>query len=348
MNHPLRLGIIGLGDVAVTRHLPVLTQRPHFQITTAAEIDAARAQRVAQQFSIPQIETDAARVIDAPNVDVIAIFTPPSTHAELAHHALNAGKHVFIEKPLTLDVADARELAAHVERANTKLLVGFNLRHHAQAQRAREILRAGELGPLRAASSFLGNTHARRNQSAWHRDLARGGDPFFEVGVHHFDLWRFLLDAEVNEIFAQEFVTAQGAATLTTQLRMSNAVLVTTTLAEDTLEHNAFEIIGERGKLQFSLYRFDGLRQMPRGAFDGSLGVRFADARNTLKTLPRALPQLRRGGEYVFTYRAEWEHFYHVIQNNVPPLASARDGAQATHSAHSARASVTQNKPISL
>lgn len=348
MPTPLRVAVIGLGDVAALRHLPVLKTHPHFQITAAAETDVARASHVSAQFSIPLVSPDARQVIESPDVDVVAILTPPFTHAELAHWALGAGKHIFVEKPMTLDLAQGQELIALAERASAKLLVGFNLRHHPQIRRAREILRSGQLGTVRTVATVLGNTHARRTQSAWHSDSLRGGDLFFELGVHHFDALRFLLDAEVAQITAQEVYSAQQMAVLSTQMRFTNGTLASSTFAENTVEHNGIEIIGDRGRLTLSLYRFDGLHLMPRGVYDGAFGLRLADARRTLTSLRNALPRMRQGGDYVLTYRAEWDHFYAVIQNNAPLLATARDGAAATRLAYAARRSVTQNAPVSL
>ncbi len=348
MPNPLRVAVIGLGAVAVSRHLPILINHPHFQIHAAAELDNERAQTVARQFSISNIAADARAVIESDAVDVVAIFTPPFTHAALAHYALDAGKHLLIEKPLTINPNEAEQLAAHAERASTKLLMGFNQRHHPHLVRARALLRAGQLGAIRAVSTFLSNTHTRDSLTAWHHDPARGGDLLYELGVHHFDALRFLLDADVAEIHAHEFCSPRGALTNTIQMRLTNNVLATTTLIEDALEHNEYEIVGERGKLNLSLYRFDGFHFMPRGTYDGSFGLRFSDARKTVAMLPHALPRIRRGGEYTLTYRAEWDHFYEVIQNNAAPLVTVHDGVAATRLAHTARESITRQASIFL
>lgn len=344
---PFRVAVIGLGDVAVRRHLPILLNHPHFQLVSAAELDATRAQRVASQFSIPNLSADPRAVIESDAVDVVAILTPPFTHAALAHLALEAGKHVFIEKPLTLDVGEAEEITAHAERAQAKFFTAFNQRHHPVLQGARDMLREGQLGTLRVASAFLSNIYKREVLSAWHSDPTRG-DLLFDLGVHHFDALRFLTGAEAVEISAQEAITPDNAITLTTQMQLSNGMLVTTTLAEDTLEHNELRIVGDRGKLDLSLYRFDGLRLLPRGVYDGSFGLRFADMGKTLTALPSAVSRMRQGGDYTLTYRAEWDHFYEVLQNNVPPLATARDGLQATQIASAARRSITERARVKV
>ncbi len=348
MPNPLRVALIGLGAVAVQRHLPVLTQHPNFQIVVAADIDAARAARVAAQFSLPRVLADARAAIESENVDVVAITTPPLTHAELAHAALDAGKHIFLEKPFTLDVAQGQALAAHAERATTKLLVGFNQRQHAQIQHARQVVQQGHLGTLRAASTLLANSYRRTVKSAWYQSTAHGGDLFFELGVHHFDALRYILDAEPLQVYADEALSPHNSVTALAHTRFSNGLLAATTLVEDAVEHNALEFIGERGRLLVSPYRYDGLRFIPRGSFDGAFGLRLREQRNALMQLPAALSRLRRGGDYVLTYRAEWDHLFAVIQNDLPPGASARDGLQATRMARAARDSVNTRAPIAL
>lgn len=343
-----KLAIIGLGDVAIKRHLPVLAQHPHLKITAAADLNPERASRAARDFSIQNISFDPLAVITSADAEAIAILTPPSTHAALAHAALDAGKHVFIEKPMTFDVREAEQLAEHAGRAQTRVLVGFNQRHHLQIQAARQMIQSGQLGTLRTVSSFLGNTHRRETGDAWRRNLTQGGDPFFEYGVHHFDLLRYLLDANVTELSAVESITDDGAVSIATQMRFANGVLANTTIAEDTVEHNVFEIVGMRGKLNLNLYRFDGLQFTPRGVFDGSFGLRLSDAGKTFASLPSALSRIRRGGDYVLTYRAEWDHLCAILDDGVAPLASARDGLEATRIAHAARQSVIQRAPVTL
>lgn len=343
MPQPLRVALIGLGQIAESRHLPILTKHPHFQVTTAAELDAERAARVAHLFAIPAVSADVRSVIASDAVDVVAILTPPSTHAELAHLALNAGKHVLVEKPLTLDVAQGEALAAHAGRAATKFLVGLNQRHHFFIQKARAMLGAGKLGTVREVSSFWGYRHARENTMSWRTAQGEGGDVLFDLGVHHFDTIRFLLDADVNEINVEETQTAKGTRT-TAQLRSSKDVAITTILQENVPNENKFEIRGERGTLVLSLYPYYGFQFIPQGAQAGDPLVQMRNLRHRLMGYYR----MRRGGEYALSYRAEWDHFYNVIANAVPPLATARDGLEATRIAAAARESLVRHAPVTL
>lgn len=343
-----QVAVIGLGDVASKRHLPVLTNHPQLKITAAADLDAGRARASAREFSIPLVSADPLTIIQSPDTEIVALLTPPFTHAQLACAALEAGKHVLVEKPLTIDVGEAEALTARADRAGTKLLVGFNLRHHPVIQAAHKMVRAGQLGALRSAATFLGNTRVRNTGDAWRREPAHGGDVFFEYGVHHFDILRYLLDSDVTQVYASENVAPRGGVTATAQLHFANGTIVNATVAEDTVEHNSIELVGDQGKLNLSLYRFDGLQFVPRGVMEGAVGLRVSDAGKTLAALPAALPRIRQGGDYLLTYRAEWDHFCAVIENNGEPLANARDGLEATRIAHAARQSVMQHAAVKL
>lgn len=333
---PVRLGLIGLGQVVTLRHLPALAKLAQYKIIAAAEIDRERGQRVAAQYAIPSVGSDARAVLEMPEVEAVAICTPPATHATLLGAALDAGKYVFVEKPLTLEVADADALE-NLPSADSHVLVGFNLRHHAEIQRARAWLRAGRIGNIRAVHTTLTNVHEPTDHAGWRRDPAHGGDMLFEMGVHHFDICRYLCDAEIQDLRAHEAFAQNHAAVLTVQARLSNEILATCVIGEDLVGHNSIELLGDRGRMLISCYRFDGLYVYPRGAFDGGIGLRLQHAREMLSVLPRAFAEQRQGGMYVSSYRKEWEHFYQIVRNHVAPLASIRDGAAATRAANAAR-----------
>ncbi len=348
MQSPIRVGIVGLGDVAVRRHLPVLMNHPQIQVTAAADVNPERAETVARQFKLANVSTDARAVCTADETDVVVLLTPPFAHAALAHLTLEIGKSLFIEKPMTVEIGEGKAIVEHADKSKSQVLLGFNQRHHLQAMRAREIIHAGELGTIRSVSTFLGNTYIRAKNKEWSHDPARGGDPFFEYGVHHFDLLRFLLSAEVKRVLGFETTMPSGATTHTTVLHFENDVIANTTFAEDTLELNALEIFGDRGMMRLSLYRYDGLRVLPRGKYDGDFGLRFSETGKSVAALPSALPRIRRGGDYVLTYAAEWDHMVQVVRNNAPPLATVRDGLAATQIAHAARESILNSQPIAF
>jgi len=144
---------------------------------------------------VEQVFTDAERMIRDVACDAVDICTPPDQHAPLVRAAIDAGRHVLVEKPFALSLADARELVADAERAGVTLMVAQNQRFLPSHQAARAIIASGELGAIRAARTdsvqhwggFLPAQH-------WQYDGARaGGGAVIGVAVHRLDLLRFLV-----------------------------------------------------------------------------------------------------------------------------------------------------------
>ena len=332
---PLTLGLIGLGGITTLRHLPALLKLPQYKIAAVADIDESRAHRVARDHQIAHSLSDAYALIQMPEVEAVAICTPPATHAALIRAALDEHKYVFVEKPLTLDVADAKMLA-NMPNADSHLLAGFNLRHHEQVQRARELLRAGRIGKIRAIHTVFTNVPQPTDRVEWRRKRDEGGDILFELGSHHFDICRFLCDAEFTEIRARQSAGHDGSSVVTVQACMHKDILMTAVLGEDLVAHNTIEVLGEAGRMVISCYRFDGVHVYPRGAVDGGIGLRVQHAGEMLRTMPRAFAVQRYGGMYVSSYRNEWQHFYGVVRAQVAPCANVNDGAAAVQAVHDA------------
>jgi predicted dehydrogenase len=340
---PLGLGIIGLGAIAESRHLPILAKSPRYKLVAGYDLDRERAARMGQQFQIAKITENAQALLDSTEIDLVAILTPPITHAELAHAALDAGKHVFVEKPLTLDLTEAQDLAAHVERARTRLFLGFNQRRHRLVQQLRGWMKQGRLGEISAVHSTLSNNRSVTRRRPW-----KGNDLTFEVAVHHFDLWRYLFGSEVDNVFAQRGVRRDGAEAVTLLANMTSGTVVSATFAEGTTEHNSLELFCERGRAVLSLYRFDGLVFIPRGSFEGGLNIRAQQAREVLSNSGGIARRLKRGGDYELSYAAQWEHVAAGIGSPGPYEPNVHDGVAATRTALAVRESLAANQVVQV
>ncbi len=145
-----RGGIIGLGNVAIHGHLPGWLDRPDVLIAAAA--DARPGQRAECQRLLPE-----ARWYDSPDellegepLDFVDICTPPSSHAPLIERALDRGLHVLCEKPLVSSREELRAVAGASSRAGRVLFAVHNWHHAPMIRRATELVRDGEIGPLRS------------------------------------------------------------------------------------------------------------------------------------------------------------------------------------------------------
>ena len=345
----IRLGIIGCGRVTALRHLPVLQSRvPELRVVALSDIDGARLDSVAGAFGIAGRHTDYRKLLAEEQVDAVAVCVPPSFHTEVALAALDAGKHVFIEKPLALALDECdllRERAAQSE--SLKIMVGFNMRWHRLVREARARLRRGELGRVKLARTvFVCGMRNQPGYAAWRRERATGGGAIFELGVHHFDLLRFLLGGEASEVYA---TSPAGDETAIVTTLMSGGEQTVTALSEGTGENHEIEIYGERGWLRVSCYRADGIEQLGAGQYPGALGERVRGMTRTLVGLPRMIRQARLGGDYVASYGEQWRHFADAVGNAGTPVeATLEDGRRALEIALAACESSTTKRAVSL
>jgi predicted dehydrogenase len=141
----LRVAVIGYGywGPNLVRNLAA---GPRTRVVAIADANPSRRQLAAVSYPHIRVYDDAAAAIAAPDVDAVAIATPIFTHHGLATLALDAGKHVLVEKPLAPSVADAEDMVAHAARANRVLMVDHTFVYTGAVRKIRELIAAGELG----------------------------------------------------------------------------------------------------------------------------------------------------------------------------------------------------------
>lgn len=148
MSERTRLGLVGYGywgpNLARNFH-----QLPEAWLVACADADAARLNEVARLYpSVKQTASDARELIDNPTLDALVIATPARSHFPLASQALEAGKHVLVEKPLALTSADARALIECARKNNRVLMVGHTFEYNPAVWKIKELMNAGALGDL--------------------------------------------------------------------------------------------------------------------------------------------------------------------------------------------------------
>ena len=195
----LRLGVIGAGRFA-TFVAESVVSLPTVRLTAVADIRLEAAQRLARSYGALGYASWQALLADD-TVDAVVVATPPSCHASIAAAALEAGKHVFCEKPLALDDRSAAELTRTVERTGGVLVVDHVLRYN-PLLRALTRLRDPLLGRVQrfcfendASDEDLGPDH-------WFWDEQRSGGIFLEHGVHFFDAAAMLVEGEPTAVQA--------------------------------------------------------------------------------------------------------------------------------------------------
>ncbi|MBI0578985.1 Gfo/Idh/MocA family oxidoreductase [Neobacillus cucumis] len=196
----LRIGIIGTGGIAVTRHIPTFLQLSETTtIEGVYDVVHARAEQISSQFNSFKVYPSYQEMFD--DVDAIVICTPNKFHAEIAIAALEAGKHVLCEKPMALTVAECQKMESAAKKSGKVLTVAYHYRFMKEAQAAKKIIEAGEIGnPLVVRVQAL----RRRKVPGWgvftNKEL-QGGGSLIDYGCHLLDLALWLMgDVEPIEV----------------------------------------------------------------------------------------------------------------------------------------------------
>jgi len=186
------VGVVGYGGYFRSMLLPLLKAHPGFTLASACSRNGLTVRAAVENDGFGKGTTNFQELVADPAVDAVYVATRHDLHYAVARAAVEAGKAVFVEKPMTMTVADARELVELVARRGTLLTVGFNRRFSPHAARLAELLRP-IAGPktlaYRVNAGLLPPEH-------WLLDPEEGGGRLLGEGVHFFDLLRFLAGAE--------------------------------------------------------------------------------------------------------------------------------------------------------
>ncbi len=257
-------GFIGCGDVTEVKSGPAFHQSPTSEIVAVMRRNVEKAKDYAQRHNIPQWYDDAQKLIDAPEVNAVYVATPPDTHAQYTIIALEAGKPVYVEKPMALNYEECEQMLAAAEKAELPLYVAYYRRRLPVFEKVKEILEARTLGDIRFVNLQLFQTPKphdyNKNDLPWRlqADIA-GGGYFFDLAPHQLDILDYLLGPVKS---AKGFATNQAGLyevedIVAASLQFESNVLGTALWCFTTDEVNELdkiEIVGSKGSVTFSTF----------------------------------------------------------------------------------------------
>ena len=321
------LGIIGCGDAARRFHAPALRKVPDIRTVCLYDPVPQNAHKLGGFFPGAQLAGSVDELLAHSEVEAVAIITPPATHYEIARDALLAGKHALVEKPLTLDLKQAETLVTLARESGLVGAVGFHLRNHRLVTRAKELLREHGIGRVRTAHTlWCARMRPKLGAATWRDQNAEGASLLDDVGIHHVDLLRYLLDAEIREVRAS--ISDDGPTGRHVRLALSTGSGASLDLAmvEGRFEWQDVEIVGERGRLQLSLYDAWGYEALTDQTPIFGLGARARRAARMLAEIPTGLMAQLRGGDLAACYVEQWKRFAIAVGGGGTPAADFSDG----------------------
>lgn len=190
----VRFGVIGTGAIAYSSCREIVSH-PQGEIVAVSDSNRERLEKLGSTFGIGSLVTDSRDILANDDVDAVYIAVPNAFHAPLAEEALDAGKHVILEKPFALNLHEAHAVAAAARRSGKTFMLGMNQRFAAGAQKIKSLVAAGSLGDIYHAKAFWMRRSGIPRMGTWfgNKDLAGGGS-LLDIGVHVMDLALYLMD----------------------------------------------------------------------------------------------------------------------------------------------------------
>src|SRR6266446_7257002 len=202
----LKIGLIGAGRIG-SLHAKHLTSRiPSANLVMVADAFEDAASQCAERYAIPFATRDYHALLDRPDIEAVVICSSTDTHAQIIEAAALAGKHIFCEKPIALDLPSIDRALDAVERAGVKLQIGFNRRFDTNYRRVRQAMEQGEIG-----HPHLLHIISHDPEPPPIDYIRVSGGIFLDMTIHDFDMARFLIGSELDEIFVMAGVMVAPA-----------------------------------------------------------------------------------------------------------------------------------------
>lgn len=334
MTDSLNVGIIGAGRIGQV-HAEILAYHiPTTNVLAVSDIFEEAAKKCAGTYQIPVAYRDHRSILDNPDIEAVIICSSTDTHAQFIIEAAQAGKHIFCEKPIALNLAKIDQALAAVEQSGIKLQVGFNRRFDPNFKHIRQAITAGEIGEPRLIH-IVSRDPAPPSISY----IEASGGIFLDMTIHDFDLARYLIGSEVEEIFATGAVMVDPAIgeagdidTAVITLRYANGAIGTIDNCRQAVYgyDQRVEVFGSKGSLA--------------AANNTPHNVTFSNANGVHTALPHHFFLER----YHQAYIDELKVFVQVIIDDTPPPVTGLDGRIPVVMGLAAGKSYRENRPVKL
>lgn len=346
----VKWGIIGCGGIARRRMIPALPECKDSVVVAVMDVDAKATDEVAAQLGARAYYTEADLLAD-PEVEAVYIATPVFLHHNQVMLTAKAKKHILVEKPLSLTVAEGEEMLAAAKDAGVYITEGYMMKYHALNVKAKELVEQGEIGPV---------VFARAQLSCWYPDIPGawrqdpklgGGGSLIDMATHCYDILQYIIGSKISEVFAfTDTLTFRYPVedSSTTMLRFENgahAVVDAFFNVPDSAGQCRLELYGNKG----SILGEGTLGQMPVGkmvAFlsDDAKGYDPSQEKTSLEVNKREV-------EYtpVNMYAAEMDHMSRAIAaGTAPTINSAEEGLHILKVARAAYESSQHGRKVAV
>lgn len=195
----IRWGILSTAKIGVVKVIPAMKQGKYCDISAIASRDLKQAQKVADSLQIPKAYGSYEELLLDPEIDAVYIPLPNHLHVEWAIKAMEAGKHVLLEKPVGLSSKEAESLIKVSEKnPDLKIMEAFMYRHHPQWQKVKKLVKEGHIGKLKTIQTFFSYYNTDPNNIRQNPDFGGGG--LMDIGCYCISLSRYIFGEEPKRV----------------------------------------------------------------------------------------------------------------------------------------------------
>lgn len=256
-------GFIGCGDVTEVKSGPAFNKIENSEVVAVMRRNAKKVKDYAHRHNIAKYYTDADELIHDPEVNAIYIATPPNTHAEYTIRALEAGKPVYVEKPMARNYKECKRMLEASQRTNLPVFVAYYRRCLPSFLKVKEIVNSGVLGKVRLVNVRLYQPPRyddNNEQLPWRvRPEISGGGYFFDLASHQLDILDYILgqirDASGVARNQAGLYEAEDIVTASWEFKsgiVGSGVWCFTIGETERLDH--IDIIGTKGSVSFACF----------------------------------------------------------------------------------------------
>ncbi len=333
MTKKINIAVIGTGRMGSV-HVSNLAQFvPEANLVAICDIRLDVAQAVADKHGITRVVKDYHELLEDKNIDAILIATSTDTHAFIMKDVAAAGKHIFCEKPLALDLKSIDESLDAVEKAGVKLQVGFNRRFDKSFKRVHDIVTSGEIG-----RPCILHIISRDPEPPAIEFLRVSGGMFLDMTIHDFDMARYLL-GEVEEVYAigkvlvsPEFTDIGDVDTTVVTLKFADGTI-------GTIDNSRHAVFGYDQRLE--VFCSNGI------AMAGNESENTVVKGNSKGFHSSRIPHFFMQ-RYAPCYVDEVRQFIESVRDDKPTPTTGQDGRMAVVLGHAAWRSVYENRPVKI
>lgn len=334
MAERLNLAVIGAGRIGRVHAENLAFRIPQARLVAVSDVIESAARQAAAAYQIPKVYTDYRQALDDREVEAVVICSSTDTHAEIIEAAAQAGKHIFCEKPIALDLERIDQALAAVERAGVKLQVGFNRRFDPGFRRAREVVAMGRIG-----TPHVLRITSRDPEPPPISYVKVSGGLFLDMAIHDFDMARFLMGAEVEEVYAAGSVLVDPAIGEAGDIDTAVITLRFTTGALGVIDNSRKAVYGYDQRVE--VFGSQGMVMVGNRTPDNAV---ISDAQGVHGAKPLYFFVER----YAEAYVEEMQAFVKSVLEDTAPPVTGVDGRIPVVMGYAARRSLEEHRPVRL